>query len=110
MHKPEPPKSEVQKRAEDAQAEHEREMSHLREEIGKASFDYEYLHAPMSKSDRWYEESMMAKGLNMHLLAHSAVLAPREEPHRSLPSANWTTRQLRRSTSSSFSARRSCRV
>ncbi|EOD13232.1 hypothetical protein EMIHUDRAFT_119940 [Emiliania huxleyi CCMP1516] len=75
MHKPEPPKSEVQKRAEDAQAEHEREMSHLREEIGKASFDYEYLHAPMSKSDRWYEESMMAKGLNMHLLAHSAELA-----------------------------------
>ena len=88
MHKPEPPKSEVQKRAEDAQAEHEREMSHLREEIGKASFDYEYLHAPMSKSDRWYEESMMAKGLNMHLLAHSAGLAPREEPHRSLPSAS----------------------
>jgi len=46
------------------------------------SFDFEYLHVHMAKSDRWYEESMMAKGLNMHLLAHSAVMAPRTELER----------------------------
>ena len=82
MHKPEPPKSEIQLRAEEAQALNDKEMNQLREEIGKATFDYDYLYVHMSKSDKWYEESMMAKGLNMHLLAHSAVHAPRVELER----------------------------
>lgn len=82
MHKPEPPKSEIQVRAEEAQALNDREMNHLREEIGRACFDFDYLHVAMSKSDGWYENSMMAKGINMHLLAHSAVQAPRVELER----------------------------
>jgi hypothetical protein len=57
-------------------------MNHLREEIGRACFDFDYLHLAMSKTDGWYAQSMMAKGINMHLLAHSAVLAPRVELER----------------------------
>jgi len=37
MHKPEPPKSIVQQRAEEAQALNDKEMNHMREEMGKVS-------------------------------------------------------------------------
>ena len=33
----------------------------------------------MGPRDKWYADSLMARGLNAHLVAHSAVLAPRAE-------------------------------
>eukprot|EP00316_Scyphosphaera_apsteinii_P022876 CAMPEP_0119341952 /NCGR_PEP_ID=MMETSP1333-20130426/103705_1 /TAXON_ID=418940 /ORGANISM="Scyphosphaera apsteinii, Strain RCC1455" /LENGTH=1126 /DNA_ID=CAMNT_0007354061 /DNA_START=48 /DNA_END=3428 /DNA_ORIENTATION=+ len=84
MHKPAPEKTELEKRTEEAQALTEKEMGALREELGQSMFDPEYLQATMSVTDKWYADSMMAKGLNAHLLAHSAVLAPRMELTRML--------------------------
>jgi hypothetical protein len=46
--------------------------------LGKASFDFELVTKHLSPKDKWYEDSLMAKGLNAHLNAHSAVLAPRQ--------------------------------
>ena len=67
---------------EQAQALGEKELGALREELGLSTFDFEYLAATMAPSDKWYAESVLAKGLHMHLLAHSAVLAPRDEIER----------------------------
>ena len=79
MHKPAPPKTELQARAEEAQDKSSAAVSALQEEMGKCAFDFELLRREVSTADKWYAESVMAKGLASHLLAHSAVLAPRLE-------------------------------
>ena len=53
--------------------------SSLREELGKSTFDFALSDRPIAPTDRWFNESQLAKGLQSHLLAHSAVLSPREE-------------------------------
>ena len=46
---------------------------------GKCTFDFELTRRDMGPRDKWYADSLMARGLNAHLVAHSAVLAPRTE-------------------------------
>ncbi len=79
MHKPEPEKTPLQKRAEEAQGKNDEAMNALREELGKSEFDFSLLERTMTPTERWYADSAMAKGLASHLVAHSAVLAPRSE-------------------------------
>lgn len=79
MHKPEPEKTPIQKRAEAAQGKNDEAMNALREELGKSEFDFSLLERSITPKERWYADSGLAKGLASHLLAHSAVLAPREQ-------------------------------
>lgn len=79
MHKPEPPKTELQQRAEAAQGEVDKSMSAMREALGKCAFDFSLLDRQLSPKDKWYTESQMATALASHLAAHSSVLAPRTE-------------------------------
>ena len=127
MHKPAPPKTDLQIRTDEAQDKSSASIAALREEMGarpptqphptppnpaqphpvpsspgalsprgaalasapahalhawasagKATFDFELCRREMGPADKWYAESIMAKGLNAHLTAHSAVLAPRK--------------------------------
>ena len=79
MHKPEPEKTDLQKRAEAAQEVHESNTASLRQALGRVHFDFELIDRILAPSDKWFIESEMAKGLQGHLLAHSAVIAPRHE-------------------------------
>ena len=79
MQKPEPEKTPLQKKTEEAAALNDSAMNALREELGKTSFDPELLSRRLSTQDKWYTDSLMAKGLNAHLTAHTAVLAPRQQ-------------------------------
>ena len=87
MHKPAPEKTELQKRAEAAQAKNDEAMTGLREELGKSEFDFALLERTMTKSEKWYTDSTMVKALASHLMAHSAILAPRSELEALLDSA-----------------------
>ena len=73
MHKPPPEKSEVQVRADEAQDKSAAAVTAMWEEIGKCTFAFELTRREMGPKDKWYADSVMAKGLNAHLLAHSAV-------------------------------------
>ena len=64
-------------RAEEAQDKSAAAVTAMWEEIGKCSFAFELTWREMGPKDKWYADSVMAKGLNAHLIAHSAVLAPR---------------------------------
>ena len=77
MHKPPPEKSELQVRTDEAQDKSAAAVTAMWEEIGKCTFAFELTRREMGPKDKWYADSVMAKGLNAHLLAHSAVLAPR---------------------------------
>jgi len=79
MQKPEPEKTALQKKTEEAAALNDSAMNALREELGKCSFDPELCSRRLSPDDKWFADSLMAKGLAAHLSAHSAVLAPRQQ-------------------------------
>ena len=79
MHKPEPPKTDLQKKAEDAQGNIDQAMSSLRDALGKTTFDFSLLERTLSKKDKWFTGSKMVEAVSSHLVAHSSVLAPRTE-------------------------------
>ena len=79
MHKAEPEKTELQKRAEEAQGNIDEAMNSLRESLGKSTFDFALLERQLAPADRWYADSTLAQALGGHLVAMSAVLAPRQE-------------------------------
>ena len=60
-------------RADEAQDKSAAAVTAMWEEIGKCTFAFELTRREMGPKDKWYADSVMAKGLNAHLLAHSAV-------------------------------------
>ena len=79
MQKPDPEKTELQQRAEAAQGNVDTAMGALRESLGKCQFDPALCERTLTVNDKWLVDSQMAQALRSHLIAHSAVLAPRNE-------------------------------
>ena len=79
MMKPPPAKTALEERVIEAQDANVAAVTAMREELGKCAFDFSLLRAALSTADKWHADSVMAKGLNAHLTANSAVLAPRRQ-------------------------------
>lgn len=62
MHKPEPEKTELQKKTEEAAALNDSAMNALREEIGKCAFDFELHGRVLTPKDKWCAEGREGHG------------------------------------------------